>query len=178
MTLAGGSVTGPAPYRRNPRAFVIRGRPATLSAELQDRRDESVEITTLSPVIDNRRSNRQAAVDDRGRWNGNTGFLDIRHDAGIHGVAIVATVSKTHDIELDGCRELKLRCLLHAMLEILSEHAGSRDHGAQLRGPVDLEREPGLECAEAARQIGTEIAGPWRPGCRRCASIADRSPRS
>src|ERR1700676_5032836 len=76
MTLAGGSVSGPVPYQRNPSVCVIRGRPATVFGELQDRRDESVEITTLGPVIDNRRSNGQAAVDDRGRWNSNTGFLN------------------------------------------------------------------------------------------------------
>ena len=47
-----------------------------------------VDVTTLGSVVDNRSSNRQSSFDHCGRRNRNTGFLKIRHDAGIHGVAI------------------------------------------------------------------------------------------
>ena len=46
--------------------------------------------------------------------------------------------------------------------QVARERAGPRDHRAELFGAVGLQREPGLQRAEAARQIRPEIAGPRR----------------
>ena len=113
-------------------------------------------------MIDNGCSNGEPAVDDRGRGNGDAGLLNVCDDLGIHLVTVVAAVSKADDIQLHGGGKLEFRGLIDSALEILRESAGARDDGAQLRGAIDLEREPRLERAEASRQIGTEVTRPWR----------------
>ena len=85
-------------------------------------------------------------------------------DLAIDPVGVIGAIAEADDVELDRRQQLQPRLGQDARLQISRQRAGARDHRSQLFGAVGLQREPGLERAEAARQIGTEIAGPGRAG--------------
>ena len=63
-------------------------------------------------------------------------------------------------LRFDRCQQFQPRLGQHARLQILRQRAASRDHRTEPVGAERLQREPGLQRAEAARQVGAEIAGP------------------
>ena len=131
-----------------------------MRAKLQHRRDQRVDVADVGAMIDDGRAYRKLAVEHRGRRRGDSGLLDVDDDLAIDPVGVVGAIAKADDIEMDRRQQFEPRLGQDARLEIFRERAAARDHGAEPLGAVGLQREPGLQRAEAARQIGPEIARP------------------
>ena len=116
----------------------------------------------IGAVIDDRRADREPAVEHRRRRRGDTGLLEIDDDLAIDPVGIVGAIAEADDVEIDRREQFEPRLGQDACLEIFRERAAARDDGAEPVGAVGLQREPGLQRAETARQIRSEIAGPQR----------------
>ena len=126
--------------------------------------DQRVDIARLGAVIDDGRADRELAVDRGGGRRGDAGFLQIDDDLGIEPVRIGAAVAEADDVELRPAPAAPARRRpAIAAFEIARQLAAARDRARRALGAMDLEGEPGLERAEAAREIGPEIARPGRP---------------
>jgi len=115
-------------------------------------------------VIDDRDADREAAADRRRRWCGDPRFLEVGDDLRVQPVGVVAAMAEADDVERNRRQQLEFPRGGDLRLEIAGERAASRDRGAERLGAVGLEREPGLEGAEAAGKVGAEIARPGRSG--------------
>ncbi len=135
------------------------------TAEGQYCLDQGIDVAGSGAVIDDRRADRQAAVDRRRRWRGDPGFVEIGDNARVHRVGLRAAEAEAGDVEADRRQEFELGRLGDAAFEITREGAGARDDSADCIDAVDLQGEPDLQRAKTARQIGAEIARPGRAGC-------------
>ena len=113
-------------------------------------------------MIDDRRADRELAVEHRGRRRRDPGFLDVDDDIAVDLVGVGGAIAKADDIELNRRQQFQPRLGQDSRFQISGERTGARDHRAELFGAVGLQREPGLERPKAARQIGPEIARPGR----------------
>jgi hypothetical protein len=75
-------------------------------------------------------------------------------------VGVIGAIAKADDIELDRRHQLQPRLGQNPRFQISGERTGARDYGAELFGAVGFQGEPGLERAEAPRQIRAEVARP------------------
>ena len=111
-------------------------------------------------MIDDRSPYRKLPIENGRRGRRNAGLLEIDDDITVHLVGVSGTVTKADDVKLHRSQQFEPRFGRYPHLEIARERAGTRNHRAQPLGAERLEREPGLERAKAARQIGTKIARP------------------
>ena len=81
------------------------------------------------------------------------------------GAALIGeTVAEANHIQLNGRHQLKLRGRGNSALQISSQLAVWLDDRSHGFCPVDFQRGPGFQRAEAAREVGAKIAGPRRAG--------------
>ena len=79
-------------------------------------------------------------------------------------VGVRAAIAEADDVQRHRRQQFQLRLGGDPGFQVPRQRAGARDHRAQLVGAVGLEREPGLQRPEAARQIRAVVAGPGRAG--------------
>src|SRR5436305_277210 len=82
------------------------------------------------------------------------GFLNVDDDLAIDPVGVIGAIAEADDIELDRRHQLQPRFGQDPRFQISGQRAGARDDGAELFGAVGFQGEPGLQRAEAARQVG------------------------
>src|SRR5688572_23336617 len=92
-------------------------------------------------------------------------FVEIGDDRGVEAIELIGREiglpeAETDDVERERRQQAQPRVLEHAAREMLGLAAVRGDYLAQAPRAVLLEGKPDLERAEAARQLGAEIAEP------------------
>ena len=90
--------------------------------------------------------------------------LDIDDDIAVHLIGVDGAIAKADDVELHRRHQFQPGLGQDLRFQISGKRAASRDDRSESFGAVGLQREPGLQRAKAARQIGSEIARPHRAG--------------
>src|SRR5215472_8333284 len=103
-------------------------------------------------MVDDRGTDRDAAVDRGGGRCRNAGLLERDHQLRVEPVRVGTAIAEADDVELHRRQDLELGRRLYATPEALRELTAARDGAADPVGAVHLESEPGLERAEAARE--------------------------
>src|SRR5512142_3282977 len=88
--------------------------------------------------------------------------MELGDDPGIKPVGIGSAIAKAYDVERGGNQQLQPRLGGDTAREIARQLAAPRDLRADMLAAIGLQREPGLQGVEAAREIGAEIARPGR----------------
>ena len=106
------------------------------------------------------------AIDQGAGGDGDAGFLDVRQYVGVQGIddGSIGPDPETDDVEADRGEQFEPRIGFDRGSEGGGDLAGLFGDAAQSLGAVAAERGPDFERAEAAGQIGAEIARPQIAG--------------
>ena len=121
----------------------------------------------VGAMVDDRDADRELAVDRGGGRRGDAGFVQIGDDLGVDRVGVdpVAAIAGSRRCSASPAPAFRAAARRHAGFEMSRKPRRSRAIIApSLLGAIGLQREPGLQRAKAARQIGAEIARPGRAG--------------
>src|ERR1700733_11275037 len=94
-----GNVLSRQPRRRLDLRQDVAGR-RPLGSEFQHSRDQRIDIAYIGAMIDDRRTYRELAVQNRRRWRRDSGFLNIGDNIAVDPVGIISAITEAYDIEL------------------------------------------------------------------------------
>jgi hypothetical protein len=127
----------------------------------EDRFDQGIDVRGPRAVVDDGAPDDDRAVDLRRRRGEGSALLEVGDELGVLVVRPLGEdVPEAHDVERDRGDALELRLAIDALGEAARERARVVDGGGEPVGAECLERVPDLQRAEAARQVGPEVAGP------------------
>jgi flagellar biosynthesis repressor protein FlbT len=99
---------------------------SALRAEFQHRRDQRIDIAGIGAVIDDRRADREPAVENRGRWRRDPGFLNVDDDIAIDPVGVIGAIAKADDVELNRRQQFQPRLGQDPGFQISGQRTGAR----------------------------------------------------